>query len=287
MSDAPDPTMAETIAYRPSRRIAGLAVGAHPGRTSGAAAFYRDLVPFEREPDGRRIDLRASARDPFGRLFVRRPDPRNGITIEIAVDASGSMAFAGRTSRMRIVRDLCATLAASARVYRDPLGLTWCGGDGTVQRIMPGLRRGITAEIDALLAAASPKGAGHEALLAFAAGLGGRPHLVFLVSDFLLPLPLVETLLRLLARHELVPVILRDRGELEDLPPWGLAELRDLETGRRRLTLLRPSLHAAWRSAEEQRQRRLLDLCHAYGRTPFTIRDRFEPTALGRHLLAC
>ncbi len=50
----------------------------------------------------------------------------------------------------------------------------------------------------------------------------------------------MNEILDALWRHDVVPVVVRDRGEEHDLPAWGLMELQDLETSRRRLAVMRP-----------------------------------------------
>ncbi|MFG5407037.1 hypothetical protein ABXN37_01885 [Piscinibacter sakaiensis] len=95
--------------------------------------------------------------------------------------------------------------------------------------------------------ASSAPTSGRDALgLLEAAAVLGRRGLVFLVSDFHLPLAQVERLLDGLAVHELVPVLLWEPDEFDLGPRAGLARLRDPETGERRLVWWRPALRARW-----------------------------------------
>lgn len=273
------------VAYRPPRGLTGLRIGAHAGHRQDGQAHFRDLVTFERDPDGRRIDLRASARDPLGRLFVRRLEPKNIVTVEIAVDLSGSMGFEGQVSRQAIVREAVQCLIASARAYRDPVGLTLCTGrDRASPNLRASLRRSLPSEAEALLAATHPSGASISSLEALPSRFGNRPRLIFLISDFLLPEPVLDRLLQGLARHQVVALRIEDSLETGALPRWGLTELDDLETGRRRLIFLRPALRRRWEQATAERLRRQQRLFANHGRGLFRIVDHFDPEALARHL---
>ncbi|SNB65516.1 Protein of unknown function DUF58 [Arboricoccus pini] len=274
------------VAYRPPHGLTGLRIGAHAGRRQDGQAYFRDLVPFERDPDGRRIDLRASARDPLGRLFVRRLEPRNIITVNIVVDMSGSMGFEGNASRQAIVRDAVQCLIASARAYRDPVGLTLCDGrkSAATPSLRATLRRTVSAEAEALLAAVPPTGGDVVSLEALPSHIGNRPRLIFLLSDFLLPDEVLDRLLQGLSRHYLVALRIEDGSESGAMPRWGLVDLADLETGKRRLMFLRPALRRRWEQAMGELRLRQQRLFASHGRDLLRVVDRFDAEALARHL---
>jgi hypothetical protein len=98
-------------------------------------------------------------------------------------------------------------------------------------------------------------------LLAAANCLPRQRSLVFLVSDFHLPLAQIDATLDSLAGHDVVPVILRDEAEYAapatTRSGHALVNLRDAETGAQRLLWWRPALAA--RHAE-QRERARADL---------------------------
>jgi hypothetical protein len=78
-------------------------------------------------------------------------------------------------------------------------------------------------------------------LLAGAERIAGARALVFLVSDYYLPVDLLRKVLGLLCRHAIIPVVLVDSAEGR-LPGVGVAHLLDPETRAGRTLLLRPSL---------------------------------------------
>ncbi|MGQ9369565.1 DUF58 domain-containing protein [Azospirillum sp. ST 5-10] len=275
------------IPYRLRWRPSGVQVGAHPGSGDGGDGMFRRHVPLLQHPDPRRVDVRVTARDPMGAVQVRQFARRSPIVVAAVVDLSGSMGFTGRVPRMAVVADLCATLAASAHKMGDRFALIGC--DGALREdvfLPPARRRGIADEVRERLLGAAPRGASADGLLAAVDRLPARRCLVVLVSDFLLPFDRLAALFDGLWRHDVLPVVLRDRGEEEDLPAWGLVALRDLETGRQRLAVMRPSLRTAWRRAGEERRAALDRLFRARGWTPFPLVDRFDPDALAELLLA-
>jgi uncharacterized protein (DUF58 family) len=283
-ASAPEP---QPLPYRLRWRPGDAFIGAHPGRGDGAGGLFQRHVPLLRHPDPRRIDLRATLRDPMQELHVRQFAKRSAIAVIAVIDLSGSMGFVGRVQRMRVVAEFCATLAVSARRMGDRFGLIGCDASVRDDVFMPPMRhQGMEIEVFDLVMGAVPRGASAGGLFAAADRLPARRSLVFLLSDFLMPLPQVDRLLGALWRHDVVPVMVRDRGEEQDLPTRGLVELGDLETGRRRLAVMRPSLREAWRRAGEERRAALDHLFRQHGRAPFHLIDELDADALAEHLIA-
>ncbi|WP_372394060.1 DUF58 domain-containing protein [Azospirillum sp. HJ39] len=275
------------IPYRLRWRPGGARAGAHPGGGEGGDGVFLRHRPLWQHPDPRRIDLRETARDPMGEVQVRSFARRTAVAVVAVVDLSGSMGFAGRVTRMESVAALCATLAVSAGKMGDRFGLVGC--DAGVREdifIPPTHRRGVETDAWARLLGAMPQGSSAQGLLEMADRLPARRSLVVLISDFLLPLDLVASVFDRLWRHDVLPVLLRDGGEEADLPGWGLVALRDLETGRRRLAVMRPGLRAAWHQAALAHRAALDRLFRRHGRAPFILTDGFDADALAEHLAA-
>lgn len=274
------------IVYLPRWRARGNRVGAHRGRDAGGPGTFKDQVSFLRLPDARRLDLRATLRDPFENTYVRRFETRIAVEVWALVDLSASMRFRGTADRMALVGALCASLAASATRIGDGFGLLACDAAIREDLFLPATRgRAGAALAAARLAESVPAGASAAGLLAAAARIAGRPKMVFLVSDFRWPPALLEQVFASLAFHDVVPVLLADPAEAEALPEWGLVELEDLEGAGCRLVLMRPALRRRWIARDAERLARLGRLARRYGRTPFRLAERFDPAALSRHLL--
>lgn len=281
-----DPPSAE-IVYLPRWRPRGSRPGAHRGRDAGGLGTFRASVPFLSQPDARRIDIRASLRDPFEGVHVRRFESRVPVEIYALVDLSASMRYRGEADRLVLAAELCAGLAASATRIGDGFGLI--AADRTIRAdlTLPATRhRSAARTLVGRLAGASCREGSAEGMIEGAHRLLGRPKMVFVVSDFRWPEDLVRRVFGALALHDTVPVLLADRAEDEGLPDWGLAELEDLEGAGRRLVFLRPSLRRRWIAREQERREALATAAAASGaRQPFVLVDRFDALALSRHLL--
>ncbi|MGX5776404.1 DUF58 domain-containing protein [Methylorubrum zatmanii] len=280
------PEDAADIVYLPRWRPGGHRVGAHRGRDAGGLGTFRDQVGFLRLPDARRIDLRASLRDPFEGVVVRRFETRSPVETYALVDLSASMRFRGRADRFGLATSFCAALARSATRIGDGFGLMACDGSLRDELTLPATRHRAAAQAAAARLGTAPcEGRGAEGLLEAARRLAGRPKLIFLVSDFRWPQDLIERVLSALALHDVTPVLLADSAEDEGLPAWGLVELDDLEGAGRRLVFLRPSLRRRWIAREAERVERLRRICAPFARPPFRLADRFDAEALSRHLM--
>ena len=121
-------------------------------------------------------------------------------------------------------------------------------------------------------------------MLEAARRIAGRRKLVLLISDFLIPKTQIEEIFAALSAHDIVPIHLMDSTHITRLPPWGLMALRDAETGRRRLVVMRPSLKRAWQRAADTRRADLRSIAMRYGRAPFEITDAIDWDRLGSYL---
>jgi uncharacterized protein (DUF58 family) len=277
---------AADLPYRLDWRAAGIRIGAHRGKVEGTGGLFRDFDTLMRSPDPRRIDLRMSMRDPNGSLYVRRFEQKTAIAVYALVDLSASMSFAGGVAKMQIVADLCATLAASTRRIGDAFGLIGANEHIVPEFLLPATRsRGGEADMVERLRAYVPVGRGTEGLIEAANYLAGRRKLVFVLSDFYMPLATIERLFEALSQHDVVPIVLKDRREVEDLPRYGLVSLADLETGRRRLFAMRPALREKWHRDAAEQMRALNALAARYGRGAFEILGPIDWDRLSAYLM--
>ncbi|UTD26596.1 DUF58 domain-containing protein [Bradyrhizobium sp. WD16] len=274
------------ILYRPFGRFRSNHVGAHSSSEVGGLGVFRDQTPFRRYPDARRIDIRATLRDPFGETYVRRFEQRSAIDVYVLVDLSASMGFCGAADRFAAAGELCAALAYSSTRIGDRFGLIGCGEALRRETTFPATRSK-TAALAAVAAIGRerPGDPGAEGFVAAAALLGVARKLVFVVSDFRWPGRLVDRVFEALAHHDVVPLVLADSVEISP-PKWGLLELRDSETGRRRTLLMRPGLRQRWAEREGDRRRELLRSSAGRARAPIFLTDGFDPVDLSLRLSA-
>jgi Mg-chelatase subunit ChlD len=258
--------------------------GAHRSRSGETGFEFRAHQPLAMGGDARRIDVHASLRDPFGDWQVRLYAERVSVTVVVVADLSASMAFVGRHSKMATLAALTRALAWSAARAGDAFGFVGCAArvDPTWW-LAPSRSRGAGLALADRLDSHLPQGpaAAHAGALAEAAAhLPRRRSLVFLVSDFHLPLPLIERTLDGLAGHEVVPVILRD--EAEHAAPavtrsgHALVSLRDAESGAQRLLWWRPALAAQQAERRDQARAGLAALLRRHQLGSVLLDDGFS-----------
>ena len=231
------------VAYSIPWRSSGIRAGSHRSHLYGGGGRFRDIVPLLSLPDPRRIAIRASLSDPFERLLVRRFEQPSAIDVAVLVDVSTSMAFEGRCNKISLAADLAQALAVCAERAGDTFSLL--PFDSTLRedlRLQRTLSRAAHSQAIEKLRKYTPKRPGVKGIMEAATAVSGTRKLIFLVSDFLWSNEDARLAGEALAFHDVVPVEIDDSLQLDDLPDWGLLNLRNLETGRRRLVAMRPSL---------------------------------------------
>ncbi|GLK80190.1 DUF58 domain-containing protein [Methylopila turkensis] len=275
------------LPYRLFGRARGVAPGSHRAVGVGANGSFLRHASILEIPDARRIDMRASLLDPLGGIKVRRFENRARIDVFALLDLSGSMAF-GRGGRADDpVAELVSAVAYAAARGQDRFGLIAAGPDPRADiAIRPTRRRGAADEVWDLLQRERGAGRGVASLIEAADELPQRRALVFVVSDFLMPEGQLEELMGRLWQHDVAPVVVRSSAVETRLPRFGLVETRDLETGRRRLMVMRKSLRERWIAAAKARRAALDAVFRRHGRPAFDLVDRFDPEAFADHLLS-
>lgn len=275
------------LPYRIVWKSRVLRQGAHRSAQSGAGGLFRDFANLLAYRDPRRIDLRQTLRDPFEALHVRRFEEKSQIGVTMLLDVSGSMGFRGSARKMDIAADLAQVFATGVRRAGDTFAL-YAADDAVREElsVLPTRSRAGGEAMVAAVRAFRPSRRGASALVEAALRIGRRRNLVLIVSDFLLPEAELEALFEALSGHDLVPIRITDSRESADIPAWGLLELADLETGRRRLVAMRPSLKAEWQRRIEARRSFFFALAARYARAPFEITDAIAWDRLGAHLAA-
>ena len=272
-------------------RIATPALGHFPGHhrsRSGQSGFeFRGHANLMDAPDPRRLDLHASLRDPFGNWIVRVYSQRLSIPVVMVVDVSASMGFVGAQRKLDVVADFAESLGWSAWRTGDSFGFIGCDGAVRSDLLAPQTRsRGAGGLVAQALRGFRPTGVSARGLLDAHRHLPRQRALVFLGSDFHLPMDDMPTLLRQFAPHELVPVVVWDPLEFALPAQRGLAPLVDLETGRRKLVWWRPFLREKWLEHQRAHRAALMALFSAQRLQPLIIDGAFDADAVTRHFHA-
>jgi len=279
-------TVAE-LHYRVGAPVLGHFPGHHRSTRGDSGFEFRGHAALRDAPDPRRLDLHASLRDPFGDWRVRLHSQRKAISVVVVADLSASMGFEGRQSKAEVLADFVASLGWSAWRTGDRFGFIGCDAGVRPEWLqLPTRTRGTGHRLGQALRGWTPAATSSgsaEGLLRAPAFLGRQRALVFLVSDFHLPLPLVRAALAGLAAHEVVPVVLWDPLEFSIGTARGLLHTVDPESGQRRLVWWRPALRVRWERAHAERREALLRAFAAQRLRPLFIEGGFDADAVTRH----
>jgi uncharacterized protein (DUF58 family) len=229
-----------------SRRVAQLEVlsarliragfaGDYHSAFHGRGIEFAQVREYQPGDDIRTIDWNVTARSgvPHVKEFVEERD----LTILVAIDVSGSMAFGSVDWRKcDIAAELASVFAFSAVQNADRIGLLLFSDE--VRAYIPPRRGHGHAQVIVRAAAdAAMNRAGGLAdidhAVSFLERVNAKRAVVIVLSDFL-DLNFERPLRRLSRRHDVVALALRDPRE-ERFPKGGLVRIVDAETGQRRL----------------------------------------------------
>jgi uncharacterized protein (DUF58 family) len=219
------------IEIRTRRLVSDVFSGEYQSVFKGRGIEFTEVREYLPGDDIRSIDWNVTART--GHPYVKKFDEERELTIMFVVDASGSGAF-GTVERYKaeLAAELCALLAFSATRNNDRVGLVLFSD--RVEKVVPPKkgRRHVLRVVRELLYS-EPEGVGTDIPMAldYLTNVVRRHAVVFLVSDFQ-----TSGYERALAvanrRFDLIAIDVSDPREHE-LPPAGLVEFEDAETGER------------------------------------------------------
>ena len=247
------------LTIRSRRAVEEVFSGAYRSAFRGQGLEFAEVREYVPGDDVRAIDWNVTAR--AGKPFVKRFHEERELTVIVAIDLSGSLAFG---SRARIKRETAAEagalVALAAARNRDRVGLLLFT-DRIELYLPPSKSRARALRLVREMVAFEPAGRGTDlaGALAFLARVLRRRAILFVVSDWMADN--FDRPLRYLARrHELVSLEVSDPFEAEP-PPAGLVLTRDLESGHTAwldLGARRP--RSEWRASQARRARALTDL---------------------------
>ena len=219
----------------------------------GQGMTFSEVREYQYGDDIRAIDWNVTARTgaPFGKVYEEERE----LTVVLVVDVSASGDF-GSLERMKgeLAVELSAVLGFSAVKNDDKIGLILFSD--RIEKFVPPRkgRRHVLRVLRELLYH-RPQGRGPDigGALEYLSRVVPRRAVVFLVSDFM-----GEGFFRPLSvagkRHDLIAVRVRDRRE-QELPPLGLMEMEDPETGERLVVNSSdPDFQTAFRARSKERQ---------------------------------
>lgn len=279
---AQQPLIHYHVRWRPS----GHQPGASRGVVAGIGDQLRSVVLLRDHPDPRRLDLRASLRDPFENIWVRDFNLNSALKVIVLVDTSASMGYVGKVNRLHVAQEIASQLALSAYRSGDAFGLFAAGETINKQCMLPPkANRGAWLWVNHHFAKLKAQGRHADGLLSAVPYLPQRRCLVFVVSDFRWPAGKLKGLLKKLSHHDVVPVMLQDPAEIDELPKNGIAILRDVETGAGQFVWMRASLQKQMEDLRAQHISNVEEASRMYGSKPFVVKGEFSTALLTKYFM--
>jgi hypothetical protein len=278
-------TVAPEIVYRLHRRAGGQQPGRHRGSTGGAGLEPFASIAIDRSRGRPRFDIPGTLRDPQRRLLVREARQLAAVDVQLAIDTSRSMLASDAPARRRLFATLARAIGASAVRAGDAFGVVPFAERIEAREVRRPARNRVAVEAVAAQVAGLAFSGRHAGGIRELPAHVRRGHgVVFLLSDFLMPLQDLQRGVEPLAGHVLVPLVAWRCDEL-DLPRHdGLARVADRETGRHRWLWMRRAVREAARARYEEHAGALTALFARVGARPFFLGARPDYDALNAHL---
>lgn len=216
-----------------SKAVNDVLAGEYHSVFKGRGMEFDEVREYAPGDEIRSIDWNVTART--GHPYVKRYVEERELTVLFVVDLSASGSF-GTKSQLKneVAAELCALLAFSAIKNNDKVGLIVFTDE--IELYIPpkkGVSHVLRVIRDLLNFQPRRQRTDIKQALDFMGRVTPRRAVVFLVSDF--QAAGYEKRLRIASRrHDLIAVSLKDPRE-SALPPAGLIELEDAETGERML----------------------------------------------------
>lgn len=218
------------IEIRTRRLAAGTISGEYASAFRGRGMEFSDVREYMPGDDIRGIDWNVTAR--MGAPFIKRFVEERELCIVFLADLSGSMAFGSGAERKRETAALfAAAVGLIATRNKDKVGLATF--TDRIETFIPP-KRGRVHVLRAVreILAGEAVGRGTDLVLAMDHAMRAfrRHAVIFILSDFL-GTGYERVLSRLGRKHDVIAVTVHDPLEAE-LPPVGLVDVTDPETGR-------------------------------------------------------
>jgi uncharacterized protein (DUF58 family) len=219
----------KALQIRTQRLVTEVMAGEYESAFRGRGMEFEEVREYQPGDDIRHIDWNVTARS--GVPHVKQFREERELTVMLMVDVSSSGAF-GSSSQLKseVTAEIAAVLAYTAIHSNDRVGLIVFSD--TVERYIPPKkgRAHVWRVIREILGfRPSRQGTDLEAALDFLNRVSRRAAVAFVLSDFYDSG--YEDRLRVAARrHDVTAITICDRREAE-LPPIGILELEDAESG--------------------------------------------------------
>lgn len=205
--------------------------GEYHSAFKGRGMSFSEVRDYQYGDDVRSIDWNVTAR--FNHPYVKIFEEERELTVMLLVDVSESSVFGTiHQNKRNLITEICAVLAFSAINNNDKVGVIFFS-DGVEKYIPPKKGKSHILFIIRELLSFKParKGTNIKETLRFFNNAAKKRSIVFLLSDFLAG-NYQDALNIASKRHDMVGIHVYDQRDKE-LPPVGLIQMSDAETGAR------------------------------------------------------
>lgn len=258
--------------------------GRHKSNQRGMGMEFRGHTTLLSYPDPRRIDIRQTIRDPMEQVHVRIFNQKSVTPVFVICDMSGSMQYGSTRKKIEIAADIAQSVAQSVTHNRDLVG--FIGFDDVLREdwlCTLSARPHTVIEMAENLRNYEPAEVGSHGIVDTVRLLPRERSLIFMVSDFHMPISDLEESLVLMQRHHIVPIVLWDTSEYADLPEFGITSVTDPETGAKRTLFLRKEYRERILQGFIERRKIIEDLFLRYDMQPFFVENSFDADQLSEY----
>ncbi|MES2500598.1 MAG: DUF58 domain-containing protein [Pseudomonadota bacterium] len=253
-----DEFYAKPFEYLVPWKSQSLQLGQHRGSQRGLGLEYRGNANLIDYPDARRMDIRQTLRDPFEQVQVRQFNQESTTPIYALCDLSSSMQFKSNQRKLDKAIEISIAVANSAYLAGDVFSFIGYNSHVLEDFTLPLSRNFHQAnETIAQLHDYQKMHVGCEGIADVPNFLGQNRGLVFWISDFHMPLAIIEKTLIALSAHQVIPIVLWDDSEYKKLPKFGFGTMIDPETGLNKTLFFRDEVRAKFLSAFSERRHAL------------------------------
>lgn len=278
------PSYAKPFNYQVPWKSNSQHFGDHRGTQRGLGFEYRGNVSLVDYPDARRMDLRQTLRDPYEQVQVKLYNQDNTTPIYAVCDLSGSMQYGGKQRKLDKAKEIAASVACSAFRAGDVFSIITYDSAVIEEYTLP-LSQHLHQALEVIeeLGTRTKQHATCEGVLEVPQYLSQNRGLVFWISDFHMPLILIEQALNTMSRHQVVPVVLWDAREYSKLPKFGFGTMIDPETGMNRTVFFREELREKFVTAFEERREALTHLLLKFDYPPLFLESDYTAEAISQY----
>lgn len=278
------PEYAKPFFYQVPWKSSSIHFGEHRGTQRGLGDEFKGNMSLIDYPDARRMDLRQTLRDPYEQVQVKLFNQDNTTPIFAVCDVSSSMQFKGQRRKLDLAKEIAASIAYSAFETSDVFSVI-----AYHQHVIETLTLSLSHHVHQAFEVIDQLGqyqemrVGAEGILEVPQYLSQHRGLVFWISDFHMPLSLIEQAFNAMSAHQVIPVVLWDEYEYTKLPKFGFGNMIDPETGMNRTIFFRQSVRAQFEEAFAARKQTLEALFTRFDSQAIYIHDQYDPDVMSRY----